>query len=214
MSIGSVVRTLLGPFESRVTDLYRDYFVDLEELARTLARLTPVERILEVGCGGGQMANQVSAAFPEAEYLGIDVMPDPGTLFTGDSRRATFRALRLGELPPDAAFDLALFVDVLHHVPPPEREDLLREAHRRLRPGGFLVIKEWERRRNLAHLACYLSDRFISGSPAWFPSREELLELLAAVFPSDRVLSEARIPPKRNNLLLVMQKRLAEHSTR
>lgn len=156
------------------------------------------------------MANQVSAAFPGVEYLGIDVMPDPGTLFTGDLRRASFRCIPLGELPPAPAFDLALFVDVVHHVPRPERENLLREAHRRLRPGGFLVIKEWERLRNLAHFACYLSDRFISGSPAWFTSRRELLDLLAVTFPSETVLIEARIPPQRNNLLLVIQKPATE----
>ena len=51
MSVGSAVRRMLGPLEGRAIRMYRDWFVDLDELARDVVALGPFSRILEIGAG-------------------------------------------------------------------------------------------------------------------------------------------------------------------
>lgn len=46
--------------------------------------------------------------------------------------------------PPfeDACFDAALAVNVLHHVPPPDRQRFASRLGRVVRPGGFVIVIE------------------------------------------------------------------------
>jgi ubiquinone/menaquinone biosynthesis C-methylase UbiE len=43
---------------------------------------------------------------------------------------------------PDASFDAAYTVCVMHHVPPEQWESLVREMRRVVRPGGITVVFE------------------------------------------------------------------------
>lgn len=203
--VGPFVRQRLGRFEEPAAEAYRRPFIDLDDLARTLARLDRVCTVLEVGAGEGAMATRVVRAFPQARYLGIDIIRRPGRLFRGDEERAQFCAMDLEDLPPDQLFDLVLLVDVLHHVAPPLREKVLAGARRHVRSGGHLAIKEWERTRSLGQMAWFIVDRYIGGDPnvrAFAPG--ELMATVARVCPGDQVTIEARVPPRRNNLLLVI----------
>jgi 2-polyprenyl-6-hydroxyphenyl methylase/3-demethylubiquinone-9 3-methyltransferase len=102
---------------------------------------------------------------------------------------------------------MVLLVDVLHHVPPAERTELLSAAAARIRPGGVLAVKDWERGLNPAHMLCFLLERFISGdSGVTYFRRNELATQLAEAIPTSLVRVEARVPPRRNNLLLVVQR--------
>jgi 2-polyprenyl-3-methyl-5-hydroxy-6-metoxy-1,4-benzoquinol methylase len=207
MSVGPWVRKRLGPYEFAAAEAYRGLFIDLDALVSTLARLPGVSRILEVGAGEGALATRLCIAFPQATYLGIDVVDAPGRLFRGDDTRAEFRRIRVEELPPDDTFDLVVITDVLHHVPPPERRSLLRASHSLLRMGGHLVVKEWERGRNPWHFLTAGSDRYLSGDKGVeFFSPGELPDLLGELFPKDPIAIEARVPPRKNNILLVLQR--------
>jgi 2-polyprenyl-6-hydroxyphenyl methylase/3-demethylubiquinone-9 3-methyltransferase len=137
----------------------------------------------------------------------VDIMAGPGRLFLGDRTRAEFLSIPVQDLPAGDTFDMVLLVDVLHHVPPAERTKLLALTAARLRPGGLLVVKDWERGLNPAHLLCYLVERFISGdSGVRYFRRNELATQLAEAVPTSLVRVEARVPPRRNNLLLVVQR--------
>jgi 2-polyprenyl-6-hydroxyphenyl methylase/3-demethylubiquinone-9 3-methyltransferase len=206
MSLGPTVRRLLGPLESTAADRYRRFFIDLDDLARTLGRLTPVTTILEVGAGDGCLATRLLERFPRASYLGIDIASSPGRLFDGDARRAAFLSQPVEDLDDGRLFDLVVLVDVLHHVPGDQRSAVLAGAAAHVRPGGFLAIKDWVRGRNLGHLLAYTSDRYITGDAnVAFFEREELLELIARSVPTAQVTFEAHVPPRRNNLLLLLQ---------
>lgn len=105
----------------------------IEVLTRTLADFIPANaRVLDIGCGSGTLAKRIMALRPDIIIEGIDVLVRPGTEipvteFDGDN------------IPwPDAHFDIALFVDVLHHTEAPAR--LLAEA-KRVSKGG-IVIKD------------------------------------------------------------------------
>lgn len=207
MGFGTSVRRRLGAFEVPAADLYRSVFVNLDDLATTLASLGDARRVLEVGCGDGSLAQRITAALPQAEYLGIDIAPQPGRLYRGDPHRAVFRSrstqVLLAEEPEP--FDLVVVVDVLHHVPAPAREELLRDAAQLIAPDGTLAVKDWERGRNLPHALAYAADRYVSGDrTVAFPDREELRSLLDRALPGFRVVCEARIPPRRNNVLYAM----------
>ena len=172
-----------------------------------MTTLAPAGDVLEVGAGDGFLATALLTASPGLTYLGIDIAPTPGRLFQGDSAAASFASMPLSDLPTDQAFDLVLLSDVLHHVVDPQRCGLIAAAWAHVRAGGALAIKEWERRRNIPHAMAVVSDRYISGDrQVSFASREELLALVARAIGRIDDVSEARIPPMRNNLLVVLRK--------
>ncbi len=109
------------------------------------AGLEPGQRVLEIGCGTGNLLTALGRRRPDVEAVGID--PDPAAL-----RRARRKAVRrklpirfeqayAGGLPlPDAGFDRVLSSFMLHHLDEAERLRALREVRRVLRPGGQLHV--------------------------------------------------------------------------
>ena len=102
-------------------------------------------RILDVGCGGGLLANPLA----EAGYRvkGIDrSAPSLAAARTrtpegADATYAVGDALALAE--PPAWYDAVLMMDVLEHLDEPARA--LAEAARALKPGGVLVFHTFNR---------------------------------------------------------------------
>jgi 2-polyprenyl-3-methyl-5-hydroxy-6-metoxy-1,4-benzoquinol methylase len=207
MSVGSAVRRRLGRFEEPVTNAYRARFVSLPAFVSLVRRLGSAERILEVGCGEGALCTELAPVYPSAELLGIDIAPEPGRLFRGDRQRVIFRSLPTAALVAEhpQPFDLVVLCDVLHHVPPPERDELLRDARRLTAPGGLLVVKDWERQANLAHMLNYLSDRYLTGDRVVYLSSVELRAQLRRLFPGDRLVLETRVPPRPNNMTFALR---------
>ena len=95
----------------------------VDVLASWFARLAPKNaRILDVGAGSGLLASVIASKRPDVSILGLDVLPReqshiPVEIF--DGRKIPF---------DNGAFDIVLFVDVLHHTDDPAV--LLREAAR------------------------------------------------------------------------------------
>jgi len=113
------------------------------------AALRPDQHILEIGCGTGTLLVQIKRLLPNAEVIGID--PDPKAL--ARARRKAARApasIQLdigfaGRLPyPDAVFDRVFSSFMFHHLPANEKEKMLSEAWRVLRPGGELHMLDFE----------------------------------------------------------------------
>ncbi|MFC7550081.1 class I SAM-dependent methyltransferase [Plantactinospora sp. GCM10030261] len=209
MGLGAAVRQRLGRWEIPAIEVYRNRFINLDDFAANLASLTTAKRILEIGCGDGALAQRICAAFPDAEYLGIDIAPDPGRLFQGDRAHATFRSLPSSDLIAEgpAPFDLVVICDVLHHVPEPQRIPILRDADQLTAMDGLIAIKDWERGAGVAHVMAYTADRYISGDQnVRFPSREELRRVVDEGLPGFAVVSESRIPPRRNNVLYALRR--------
>lgn len=209
MGIGPQVRHRLGRFEIPAAEAYRNRFINLDDLATTLASLTAAKRILEIGCGDGALAQRLCGVFPAAEYLGIDVADRPGRLFRGDANRAVFRSVSSADLlaeNPDR-FDLVVIVDVVHHIPARLRAPVLADAARLVTPDGMVAVKDWERGNGIAHLMAYTADRYVTGDPnVRFPSRAELRDLIDTALPGFDVVCEARIPPRRNNVLYALRR--------
>lgn len=117
----------------------------LHRLLLDQAGIRPGHRVLEVGCGTGNLSILAKSLHPDAEIVGLD--PDPKALARA-CRKAEREALlvRLDrgfaeELPyPEASFDRVLSAFMFHHLTLDEKERALREIRRVLKPGGSLHL--------------------------------------------------------------------------
>lgn len=97
----------------------------------------PIERILDVGGGTGRAARAIHAD--------RRIVVDPALGMLERAREHDTEPIRAdgATLPlQDASVDAVLVVDALHHIS--DRHGTLRDAHRVLRPGGVLVVVEFD----------------------------------------------------------------------
>ena len=207
MSLGSTLRRALGPLERPISEWSRAAFFDVGAFAAELRSWCDPATILEIGCGHGHMTEALSGAFRSARITGIDVAPDPGRLFAGDRHRVEFRQQRADDFARErgAAFDLVVLSDVLHHVPPDERRELLAAAVRALARPGRLALKEWESSRTPVHLLAFLSDRVVTGDRVRFLTAAGLEDLVREAVAAAVVERMVRLPPWRNNFALFVR---------
>jgi SAM-dependent methyltransferase len=98
-------------------------------------------RILDVGCGIGDVTVILAGTFPEAEVIGLD--PSPKCLeraiedYAGE--RVSFRPLER-VISPQA--DLIHLNGVVHHIEPAEREAFFHALAAAVAPGGALALFE------------------------------------------------------------------------
>ncbi len=110
------------------------------------AKLAPGMRILDIGCGRGELVCE--AAVRGCRAFGLDyseaaleLARERADAVQGTAGRATFLAGDAKELPfADASFDRVFMVDVYEHLHPYEIEETLAEVHRILRAGGKLIV--------------------------------------------------------------------------
>ncbi|MCR3750130.1 class I SAM-dependent methyltransferase [Lentzea californiensis] len=113
----------------------------------TSAGLRGGQRVLDVGCGTGNLLRASGRRHRDVELFGVD--PDLKMLARAERklRRAGLRAkLDKGfaqELAfPDASFDVVFSSLMLHHLDTPSKDEMLTEVRRVLRPGGVLVLAD------------------------------------------------------------------------
>jgi SAM-dependent methyltransferase len=113
----------------------------------TVAGLRDGHRVLDVGCGTGNLLRSTGKRHPEVELAGVD--PDPKALArAGRKARRAGLTIRLDrgfaqELPyPDASFDRVFSSLMLHHLDSPSKDALLAEVRRVLRPDGLLILAD------------------------------------------------------------------------
>jgi 2-polyprenyl-3-methyl-5-hydroxy-6-metoxy-1,4-benzoquinol methylase len=117
-----VVRRLMAGFEGDLDDLFR--------------RATP-ESVLDVGCGEGVLTERWAASLGDRPVVGID-LDDPKLADEWSTRQRpnlSFQVNPASDLPfDDGSFDLAAAIEVLEHVPDPERTvaEMARVAKRHL----------------------------------------------------------------------------------
>ncbi|HEV2685016.1 MAG TPA: class I SAM-dependent methyltransferase, partial [Actinomycetota bacterium] len=105
--------------------------------------LGPAPRILDAGCGTGEITFRLAEFFPDAHVLGVDIIDHHLELarsrFERLSTRLAFAHQSVFELDADdATFDLTVCRHVLQSIPHPDR--VLAELKRVTRPSGYLHV--------------------------------------------------------------------------
>lgn len=95
------------------------------------------QRVLDIGCGNGGLL----AAIPECERWGVDM--DQSALAIARETNPTAQLVHQtgADLPfDDLQFDAVVLSEVIEHVGDENKQAVIDEAHRVLRPGGTFVF--------------------------------------------------------------------------
>lgn len=140
------VDPVVREYAAQARDYDRAWSFYIEATTReTLERLpmTPEARVLDVGCGTGELLRRLRAKYPAAALAGLD--PVDEMLSVAREKLGGKEDLRVGyadSLPwRSASFDLVVSCNMFHYITHPV--EALREMGRVLRPGGFLVLTDW-----------------------------------------------------------------------
>jgi SAM-dependent methyltransferase len=153
----------------------------------------PISRVLDVGCGTGQLARRIQRARPAAGVVGCDFS-------AGMLRRAAVRSREVrwiqgdaGCLPfHDGSFDAVTSTEAFHWFP--DQQAVLRECYRVLKPGGRLLLAMVNTPASVVSDAFYAGSRLV-GEPFYWPTRREIRERVeAAGFVVERQQRVFRLP--------------------
>jgi SAM-dependent methyltransferase len=134
----------------------------------------PGGKILDVGCGTGEIALRLARTFPDAEVVGVDLVEShldrarSAALSLGG--RARFQAGNAFALDfEDASFDLTVCRHLLQAVPHPEK--IVAEMTRVTRPGGRLHLLVEDYGMLFFHPTRFDASRFWLDGPKVFAER-------------------------------------------
>ncbi len=120
-----------------------EYFARLKaQLARAAA--PDALRVLDFGCGVGNVCRALSAEFPRARITGCDPSAESIASAIRRSRPEIDFAVSDDRRIPfaDGAFDLVVAACVFHHIDERQRSRWVAEVARVLRPGGRVAFFE------------------------------------------------------------------------
>lgn len=139
----------VGSFVERFEGESREVFMAREEIVAAM-QLSQGDQVADVGAGTGPFLGLLSGAVgPTGEVVAVDIAQrfvDHMARRAEEEGLANVRTSLCGErsagLPP-GSIDMALICDVYHHFEYPR--STMGSLHEALRPGGELVIVDFER---------------------------------------------------------------------
>ena len=118
-------------------------------IIRELKKFHPRGKLLDVGCGPGHLAIDISKRFPGLEVTGLDLLPDMIAFAEKNKKKASAVNVKfvLGDVASlpydDEQFDVVVSSLSLHHWENPGQA--LGEIHRVLKTGGKLILMDTRR---------------------------------------------------------------------
>lgn len=126
------------------------------------------ESVLDVGCGTGTLAIAIKARAPQAGVVAVDADDTVLAIAREKAREANvaidFRECDARALPLEArSFDVVVSSLFFHHLRRADKERVLREICRVLRPGGVLHVADWGRPDSLSARLRFFCVRVFDG---------------------------------------------------
>jgi SAM-dependent methyltransferase len=145
----------------------------------TYVRPRPGDRILDIGCGPGDILKDL----PAVDYLGLDSSAqyiEAARRQYGGRDRFLQARIQDAVLDNPGSYDLALATGVLHHLDDEEALALFRLARQALKPGGRLVTLDgcYEKGQSVVAALLLRLDR-----GKFVRTRSGYLTLASQVFP-------------------------------
>ena len=122
---------------------------DHDEAFLATTPLQPTDRVLDLGCGSGDLTAKIAALVPDGHVVGVDAQPSmlaearkvarPNQFFIESALQQLDEAL--ASPSHDGAYDVVLSRAVLHWVPWSDWPAVLTSVARLVRPGGWLRIE-------------------------------------------------------------------------
>jgi ubiquinone/menaquinone biosynthesis C-methylase UbiE len=113
-----------------------------------LLELTGAETVLDYGAGTGRVSVAVAGRLSQGRVIAVDESPEMVELLRArTAQRGGVEVMAIAEnrvALQDASVDRILAVNLLHEV---RGETALGEMRRLLKPGGFLLVVDWDRER-------------------------------------------------------------------
>lgn len=125
-------------------------------------------KVVDIGCGGGLFLGLLALEKRIDSGIGVDVsrpaIAAALEMKKNHPRGASIDFKHLSEIDalPEGEFDVVSMVDVLHHIPPDEREKAIVQACSGVRPGGILLYKDMVTRPRWRSWANAFHDLIIS----------------------------------------------------
>lgn len=194
---------LAGTYDHR----HRHYIRQTLSQALEALRLSGTERVLDIGCGTGELERLIHERHPRATLVGLDVTPEMLAVarekFQGVAD-VTFSLGQAESLPcASEDFDVVVSCNMLHHVR--SVETMLRECARVLRPRGRLIMIDWSRDAWHCRLAHYWL-RLVKRSYVKMYRASELVERAAPAGLRREEIRRFFVPPYFTMMRVVMVK--------
>lgn len=188
--------TVLTPWFDVVAKVaVRDAF-----LKRRLAELLPLrpgQSVLDVGCGTGTLLLCLHEQQPQARFFGVDADPTALALAEQKGRPRqlnwSLRTASATQLPfPADHFDAVVTSLVFHHLTTTQKQQALGEIRRVLRPGGRLLLADYDAPRTWLERLAFLPVQLFDGFDATEANVQGALPALmqAAGFTAVEVCAE------------------------
>jgi len=136
------------------------------KLIKIIKNAAGVESILDVGCGGGQIAWQLAKSFPKAKVVGIDINPDAINFANSFNEKLSNLKYELKNIPEltekEKSYDIVTSTLVCHHLTDDQIVDFLKRAQKVAKKK--IVLNDLQR-----SWVSYLASKIIM--PIFFPNR-------------------------------------------
>lgn len=135
------VARVFDHFASDYVDKFMDVSLYSNGLDRCISTLPINARILDIGCGPGNISKYISDKFPSSSITGIDISAEMIKIAQRMIPSGNFihgNVTQLADLEGD--FDLIICGFILPYLEPQEVEQLIRQTSVKLKQGGILCV--------------------------------------------------------------------------